>query len=788
MPQAFPHRRMWTIPVAALLAACGGGGDGAEPNRAPTATDQAVTTREDEQLGGTLDARDPEGRTLTVNIGRSPTLGRVSFENGATPRFTYIPDSNRNGSDSFTYTVSDGSLSSEVATVSITVTPVNDPPRFDRTPGNLSGEEDAILTDTVLMFDVDGDPLTLELATPPTQGTVTILDARAGRYSFTPPANLAGTFSFGLRVSDGSLRSDIATITASYTPVDDPPQLTITAPPQPLAPGTEVTLTCSATDIDSQAPTRFLWTSDGASPEFVRINDTQMRFVTPSFPAGATVSYRCFVSSSFASEQGSASVTLQVAPAADLDADGVADLVDDDDDNDGYADFYESLLGFNPRASTSRPDGVDPAARGVDFTADHDGDGFRTHHEIITRSDPLRAVSVPRDTDGDRIPDIVDTNGLPENLVPRVIAFATQTPTLDVTNGTARAEFTGTFADQTGVRRLRLFLRAIDETESDHALVIDTLASIGGVVGAGRILTVPISRHAPPGDWEVAGVIDSRDTVPNTGVTALGPAPQFPTRIRIENRNTIIDRIAPDVTGLSVIGAPVDPSLGGQRLRLQIQASDALSTISDVELAIAPPPSAVAFLWDEPLWIRLDPTQAPGTFVATSDVLPTRLAAGNWSIVQLRVRDNAGNAAVLGFDELVARGMPTEIRFANSGFDTQFPVLTGLRILTPTVDVSGGTGRIQMAVDFSDDRSGVARVEIGLFNSERNTTIAFEATVSPAVVAGTVTASSNVLASTTPTGLYEIDFIALTDGLGQRRQFSQAELVDQGIPIRVEVR
>ncbi|MDP2734062.1 MAG: cadherin-like domain-containing protein, partial [Hoeflea sp.] len=42
--------------------------------------------------------------------------------------FTYMPNANFNGSDSFTYKANDGAADSNVATVTITVIPVNDPP------------------------------------------------------------------------------------------------------------------------------------------------------------------------------------------------------------------------------------------------------------------------------------------------------------------------------------------------------------------------------------------------------------------------------------------------------------------------------------------------------------------------------------------------------------------------------------------------------------------------------------------------------------------------------------
>ncbi|NEU06730.1 tandem-95 repeat protein, partial [Flavihumibacter sp. R14] len=55
-----------------------------------------------------------------------PANGTLVFN--ADGSFTYTPNANFNGTDSFTYKVSDGSLESNIATVTITVTPVNDAP------------------------------------------------------------------------------------------------------------------------------------------------------------------------------------------------------------------------------------------------------------------------------------------------------------------------------------------------------------------------------------------------------------------------------------------------------------------------------------------------------------------------------------------------------------------------------------------------------------------------------------------------------------------------------------
>ncbi|MEO6412814.1 MAG: Ig-like domain-containing protein, partial [Pedococcus sp.] len=94
-------------------------------NRAPSASDVSVTTPEDTAAAVTLEGTDPDGDALTYTVTSSPAHGTLS---GTAPNLTYTPAGDYSGPDSFTYTVSDGTLTSAPATVSITVTAVNDAP------------------------------------------------------------------------------------------------------------------------------------------------------------------------------------------------------------------------------------------------------------------------------------------------------------------------------------------------------------------------------------------------------------------------------------------------------------------------------------------------------------------------------------------------------------------------------------------------------------------------------------------------------------------------------------
>ncbi len=86
-------------------------------NDAPVSSAVSASTNEDTAKAITLSATDVEGSSLTYSV-VATNNGSVSIS-GATA--TYTPDSNWNGTDTFTYRANDGSLNSNTATVTVTV-------------------------------------------------------------------------------------------------------------------------------------------------------------------------------------------------------------------------------------------------------------------------------------------------------------------------------------------------------------------------------------------------------------------------------------------------------------------------------------------------------------------------------------------------------------------------------------------------------------------------------------------------------------------------------------------
>ena len=183
---------------------------------APIANDDTATTNEDTPAGGTVTATSVDGGTVTFALDGDASNGTATVAAGGA--FTYTPDADYNGPDSFTFSATEDGLSS-TGTISVTVTPVPDAPTAD--DQTLTTDEDQPVSGTLTGGDVDGDPITF--AIDPADARVTALDANTGDFTFTPDLNSNGTQSFTFRTNDGALDSALATVTVTVDPVQDAP-------------------------------------------------------------------------------------------------------------------------------------------------------------------------------------------------------------------------------------------------------------------------------------------------------------------------------------------------------------------------------------------------------------------------------------------------------------------------------------------------------------------------------------------------------------------------------------
>lgn len=199
-------------------------------NDAPTvASTQTVTTNEDTALTFDLNAgSDTEGATLTYLKLTNPASGTLTCTGGTSRSCTYTPAANINGSVTFTYNVSDGSLSSNTATVTINITPVNDAPTLAATQSVSTNEDTVLNFNLTAGADVDGDTLTYTTLTSPASGTLSCSGGTSRACTYTPALNFNGTTTFTYRVSDGALTSGTNTVTITVVAVNDAPTVAST--------------------------------------------------------------------------------------------------------------------------------------------------------------------------------------------------------------------------------------------------------------------------------------------------------------------------------------------------------------------------------------------------------------------------------------------------------------------------------------------------------------------------------------------------------------------------------
>ena len=228
-----------------VVANTGGGGGGGASNSPPVANAQSVSTAEDTAKAITLTGTDANGNPLTYAIVASPAHGTLT---GTAPNVTYTPAANYNGADSFTFRANDGLTNSATATVTITVTAVNDAPVASAQ--SVSTPEDTAKAITLSSSDVDGNALTYAIVALPAHGTLTGTGASR---TYTPAANYNGADSFTFKANDGSVDSATAAVSITVSAVNDAPVATA----QSVATDKNVAknITLAGTDADGNALT-----------------------------------------------------------------------------------------------------------------------------------------------------------------------------------------------------------------------------------------------------------------------------------------------------------------------------------------------------------------------------------------------------------------------------------------------------------------------------------------------------------------------------------------------------
>ncbi|WP_417457102.1 DUF4347 domain-containing protein [Kordiimonas sp.] len=246
---------------------------------------------------------DNEGDTLTWTVLSGPSKGAVTLTGTATATsiggdlpgtYTYTPDADTSGSDSFTVQVSDG-IDTDTLTVNVTIVPDNTAPVITL-PASPSVTEDATnvaIADTIEIADAEDNDQTVTLtvtggtvsldgtdldftvgdgnddATMTFSGTEAEVNAALDSLTFTPTANLngIGAASINIVTTDSEGANDDETITIDIDAANDAPTVTGLSDELSFAEDTEgnVDLTgVTVADIDGDTVTVTLTVSGGS--------------------------------------------------------------------------------------------------------------------------------------------------------------------------------------------------------------------------------------------------------------------------------------------------------------------------------------------------------------------------------------------------------------------------------------------------------------------------------------------------------------------------------------------
>jgi VCBS repeat-containing protein len=284
-------------------------------NDAPTALDANEVTDEETPIEITLLATDPDAASiLTFTIISPPANGILSGFSASTGTVTYTPNLNVNGVDSFTFQVNDGIEESNIASVTITILPVNDDPVAVEDPFEVA--EDGTLNDNVLAndFDVDGDSLGAEAFGPQATEHGMVTMGTDGSFAYTPEADYNGPDSFQYIVTDGNGGTAIGTVSITVQPENDLPVANDDFAFTTLEAPVLVRVLLNDSDIDGDSLT-VIQPVGGASTGTVAIADGgQAVIYTPGTDFAGTDQFTYTVSDG---EGGiaTATVTVEVYPA-----------------------------------------------------------------------------------------------------------------------------------------------------------------------------------------------------------------------------------------------------------------------------------------------------------------------------------------------------------------------------------------------------------------------------------------------------------------------------------------
>src|SRR4029079_12200796 len=290
-------------------------------NDAPVASNSSRSTSEDTSVDVDLrtlvsDVDNPVN-SLTFTVGNAVNGSVALLGDGHTARFTPAQDYNGNGV-SFTFKANDGSLDSNEATVTISVSAVNDAPVASN--GSASTSEDtAVDVDLrTLVSDVDNAvaSLSFSVANAVNGSVVLLVDGHTAR--FTPAQDYNGSgASFTFKANDGALDSNEATVTISVSAVNDAPVASNGSASTSEDAAVDVDLRTLVSDVDNAVASLTFTVSNAVNGSVVLLGDGHTAHFTPAQDYNGNGASFTFKANDGALDSNEATVTISVSAVND---------------------------------------------------------------------------------------------------------------------------------------------------------------------------------------------------------------------------------------------------------------------------------------------------------------------------------------------------------------------------------------------------------------------------------------------------------------------------------------
>jgi hypothetical protein len=738
-------------------------------NLAPVADPQGPLAGQEEQdLTGTLTGSDPEGATLTFKIISQTTNGSITLTNAQTGAFSYVPTANTFGSDQFSFVVSDGSRESAPADVTLDISNANDAPLLDAL-GDISTPSDLSVEGQFTASDADNDLLTFQVVTNGTRGTLTFVNANTGEFSYQPSGSV-GSDQITVNVTDGTATSAPITLNIEVLTANRAP--------------TAANLSFSAYESVTYTGAFPISDPDGNPLTVEIVSVPQWGELTLINQGADGFSYRA-LSGSTGEDQFSyrvtdgilwsatAQVTVEITSANDLcRGPGIGKQ---DRDDDGFADFIETAFSTNPDLTSETPAGLNPADFGVLFSNDDDGDGYTDYAELWMGTDYTDANSRPSDSLTPELPDCLTT--LYDDRAPALLALALPTSPLTIGNNGLQVEGAWTALDNaTGIASLQIVMSSPSELEyTQRHSFIDNPLHI-----ADPVTLLKVGKYDEAGTWTLKQVTltdawGNEVVLSTNALTNIG----YPTQFELINANA--DNEPPELVTLTVDTPTVDLATTDPMVVLGLHATDNLSGVALATFAIRGPSGQ--FIYGQ---LPISPANTDFTGTLQSPILSTYTEQGIWTLMDLMLRDAAGNTLQLNESQLIALSIPVEIEFTGPSPDVTSPELLSLYTTTPKIDLVGGPQSARFVMNVTDSESGLAKVTLKLKGPSGQLMSAEARTLDTPNIWQAHLATSE-FGGEVEAGIWQVDQVTVDDAAGNRTALDAAALAAAEILVQVEV-